>query len=94
MSKIRKIKALIKKCIEKGVQLFIIVRNPHSNGEGFSISKVSFILNKKANIIIIPLKITEMIIKLYNKIIYLNKALFMRFTVNEKNCSQYSVIIV
>lgn len=53
-SKIKKITAIKKKCLENGVRGDLIGLNPHSNGEDFSRSKKDFIeiiYNKILNII-------------------------------------------
>ena len=50
-SKIRKITAIKKNCVEKGKRADLIGSNPHSKGEGFSRSLNSFFANIKFTII-------------------------------------------
>ena len=46
-SKIKKITVIKKNCSEKGIRAEQIGSNPHSNGEGFSRSKDSFLAIRK-----------------------------------------------
>ena len=46
ISKIRKIKVVIKKRIEKGARAFFTGANPHSKGVGFSRSLILFSLTE------------------------------------------------
>ena len=70
ISKIKKIRALTKKCIEKGVQKFLFLKKPHSKGEGFSCLFVSFSESKIASIMIIAAMHAIVNICSFSKIIY------------------------
>jgi hypothetical protein len=50
-SKIRKITAIKKKCLENGIRGDLIGLNPHSNGEDFSRSKKDFVEIQYNNIL-------------------------------------------
>ena len=56
-SKIKKITAIRKNCVENGSRAELIGSKPHSNGEGFSRSENSFLAREK----LIKIKIKGMI---------------------------------
>lgn len=70
ISKIKKIRALTKKCIEKGVQKLVFLKNPHSNGDGFSWALNS--LKERTSVRPIITLASKAIISIsnFNKIIY------------------------
>lgn len=55
MSKIRKIRAILKNRREKGLRLKLKGSNPHSNGLDFSLSENLFFLKMKAHIMTVRL---------------------------------------